>query len=163
MLHIPILCVIISFADGSRVVRLRRTDDQCHLTEKRTTLHAELTKTSATVRCRTVDHRFARWRRRNGHLCWLSAQRPQMLGRRKVTRRRATVIWGADCTASRPFKRSSNSGSTTFRVAAYNIYRRCSHALRSTERRSTSDGRAVDLLISLERAVQFLRRPTLHI
>jgi len=125
---------------------------------KRTTLHAELTNTSATVRCRKTGHLGRRaidraWRRRNGHLCWPSARIPHVLGRRKIAWDRTPITRDADCTASRRFKRSSNSRSTTSRVAAYNIYRRRLATVWLTERWSTSDGEVVDLLIFLERAV----------
>jgi len=136
--------------------RPSRTERPVPSSGGRGTPHAEPAEISATIRCRTTGHRSRpdrrAWRRRSGHLCRPSVRRSHAPGRLKVTRSRPVTL-DAGRTAPHLFRRPSRSGSVRARAAAYIIYTPYLTRVRSIEWRSASNGSAVDLLISLERAV----------
>jgi len=136
--------------------RPSRTERPVSSSGGRGTPHAEPAEISATIRCRTTGHRSRpdgrAWRRRSGHLCRPSVRRSHAPGRLKVTRSRPVTL-DAGHTVPHLFRRPSRSGSVRARAAANIIYTPYLTRVRLIEWRSASNGSAVDLLISLERAV----------
>jgi len=154
-----------SNADESRPSDHRARNYQCHLTEDAE--HGTPSRQKHPWRCAVGRPVIDRVRRSSltpseRNFCRPSVRRPHVPRYQKVTRS-GPVVLKAGRTAPRRFERSSRLGSIRSGAAAYTIYSRRLANAPSIEWRSASDGLAVDLLISLERAVSYHGGPRIPV